>query len=86
MPKKAPRKTATKKRSNRAWFIRVRGSYLPNSRQGWLTYIPFVAYLIAVMVIIGNETTSWLMKFLMITVQFIAAAVVMTWVAATHSK
>ena len=85
MPKKAPRKTTTKKRANKAWFIRVRGSYLPNSWQGWLTYIPFVAYLIAVMITVGNETTNWLMKFLMITVQFIAPAVVMTWVAATHS-
>ncbi len=85
MTKTINRKTARKKRSSQAWFIRVRGSYLPNSWQGWLTYIPFVAYLVAVMITIGNETTGWLMKLMMITVQFVAAAVVMTWVAATHS-
>ena len=28
--------------NKKKWFIAVRGSYLPSSRQGWLTYIPFI--------------------------------------------
>lgn len=26
-----------------AWFVKLRGSYIPCSWQGWLTYIPFIA-------------------------------------------
>jgi hypothetical protein len=33
----------------RKWFIKVRGSYLPNSREGWLTYIPFIIGAIGVL-------------------------------------
>lgn len=84
------KKTASKgvqknKQSSKKWFIKVRGSYLPNSRQGRLTYIPFIAYLVAVMLTISDQTAAWPMKIMMISVQFVAAAVVMTWVAASHS-
>ena len=84
----ARQKTAAKtvrQRASKQWFIRVRGSNLPNSWQGWLTYLPFIAYLVAVMVTIGDQTSSPIMKGMMLVVQFIAAGVVMTWVAATHS-
>lgn len=30
------------KNSKKKWFIKLRGSYLPDNLQGWLTYIPFV--------------------------------------------
>jgi hypothetical protein len=36
MSKKRP------KAKKNAWFIPVRGSYLPAKRQGWLLYIPLV--------------------------------------------
>jgi hypothetical protein len=82
--KQTSKRKTSQKSAARPWFIKVRGSYLPNSWQGWLTYIPFMAYLVAVMVTVNNQTSSWLMKAMMITVQFIAAGVVMTWVAASH--
>jgi hypothetical protein len=41
MPKPAKRSSG----KNKPWFIKVRGSYLPCSWQGWLTYVPYV-YLI----------------------------------------
>lgn len=85
MARTQSKKRTSRKPSARPWFIRVRGSYLPNAWQGWLTYIPFIAYLVAVMVTLSDQATSWLMKLMMITVQFVAAAVVMTWVAASHS-
>ena len=34
-----------------AWFVKVRGSYLPASWQGWLTYIPYIF-----LVLIGFST------------------------------
>ena len=43
----AARKTSkTKKHSkNQAWFKPLRGSYIPITWKGWLTYIPYVVYL-----------------------------------------
>jgi hypothetical protein len=32
-----------------AWFVNIRNSYIPVSWQGWLTYIPFVVALIAIL-------------------------------------
>jgi hypothetical protein len=29
-----------------AWFVKLRGSYLPCSWQGWLTYIPYISLVI----------------------------------------
>lgn len=79
-------KRATAKRAtNSTWFIKVRGSYLPNSWQGWLTYIPFIAYLITVMVVVIQQDSGWINKLMVIFVQYVAAAIVMTWVAANHS-
>ena len=28
-----------------AWFVKLRGSYLPCSWQGWLLYIPYILFL-----------------------------------------
>ncbi len=27
------------------WFVKMRGSYIPGSWQGWLTYVPYVVFL-----------------------------------------
>ena len=40
------------KRHRNKWFIKVRGSYLPNNGKGWLTYIPYLAYLVGVLVFV----------------------------------
>ena len=32
----------SKKSKGYPWFVKVRGSYLPRTREGWLTYIPFI--------------------------------------------
>jgi branched-subunit amino acid transport protein len=34
-----PKRTKQVKRG--VWFVRVRGSYLPVTKEGWLSYIPF---------------------------------------------
>lgn len=69
------------KRKKDKWFIPVRGSYLPNNWKGWLTYFPFLAYLIFALVIGWQAGTSTAQKVLFIAPNWIAAAAVMTWVA-----
>jgi hypothetical protein len=67
------------------WFIKVRGSYLPESWQGWLTYIPYLAYIIGVLVfVIRRKDSGWLALFTVLP-NWIAAAVILTWVARRKS-
>jgi hypothetical protein len=76
---------AMKKKSNDKWFIKVRGSYLPHAWQGWLTYIPFTAFLFTVLIAAIRTQHSVSDIFYMVFPQWIAAAVVMTWVAKQRS-
>ena len=64
-----------------AWFVAVRGSYLPVSWQGWLTYIPFIAYLIFSMQVAKDVTESVAAAVLVIVPNWVAATIVMTWLA-----
>jgi hypothetical protein len=70
---------------NKKWFIKVRGSYLPNNSKGALTYIPFIAYLIFVLVVAMDVTSSVAAEFLVIFPNFVCAGVVMNWVASNKS-
>ena len=72
--------------TSRAWFIKKRGSYLPNAWQGWLSYVPYVAYLLTVLAfIIQPDMNFWLGIFIFIP-NGVAACVLMTWFAARHSR
>ena len=73
------------KKKTKAWFKKVRGSYLPNSWQGWLTYIPFTAFLLAALIHSLKTQNSATGMLLMVFPQWVAAAVVMTWVASKRS-
>jgi len=75
------RKNTRPKPRKDAWFVPVRGSYLPASWQGWLTYLPFVAYLVFTLVYAVNWISSLAQAILFIVPNFVAAAAVMTWVA-----
>lgn len=68
-----------------AWFIPVRGSYLPASLAGWCTYIPFIAYLIFSVVVGINNTSSTSLAVLFIVPNWAAAAVIMTYIAIRKS-
>lgn len=63
------------------WFIAVRGSYLPNNAMGWLTYLPFTAYLIFVLVYTWQNANSVAEAVLFMVPNWVAAAAVMTWIA-----
>ncbi|MEO6513339.1 MAG: hypothetical protein ABIR37_01480 [Candidatus Saccharimonadales bacterium] len=64
-----------------AWFVAVRGSYLPVSWQGWLTYVPYIAYLIFSMQVAKDITSSAATAVLIIVPNWVAATIVMTWLA-----
>lgn len=69
-----------KKSKKPKWFIAVRGSYLPNSWQAWLLYLPFTAYLVFALVV-GWQADTASKAVLFIVPNWIAAAVAMTWIA-----
>ncbi|MDB5184290.1 MAG: hypothetical protein JWN38_98 [Candidatus Saccharibacteria bacterium] len=68
-----------------AWFVPVRGSYLPASAAGWWTYVPFVAYLVFTLVAGLSQTSSLATAVLFIVPNWVAAAAVLTYVAARKS-
>jgi len=63
------------------WFNKVRGSYLPCSWQGWLTYVPYLAYLIGSFFIdnVGNHNVGYVL-YTMVP-QWVAATVILSWIA-----
>lgn len=72
-------------RHSKPWFVRTRGSYLPMSWQGALTYIPYLAYLIGVTAFVFRRNYSfWLAVFILVP-NWIAASVIMTWIAKQKS-
>lgn len=68
-----------------AWFVKVRGSYLPVSWQGWLSYIPFIGFLMLSLFVNTRAGHSVGGALLYIFPQWITAAVAMTWIAARKS-
>jgi hypothetical protein len=79
------RKTKRPKAKPGAWFVPVRGSYLPASAAGWWMYVPFVAYLVFSLVAGINETSSKAVAVLFVVPNWVAATVVMTYIAARKS-
>lgn len=74
-------KTAKLKTKKGAWFVSLRGSYIPCSWQGWLSYIPFTAYLVFAVVMGWQETDNPAKAILFIVPNWVAAVAVMTWLA-----
>ncbi len=68
-----------------AWFYKVRGSYLPATWQAWLTYIPFTGFLVSVLIAAFRTQNSISDVFYMVFPQWVAAAVVMTYIASRKS-
>jgi hypothetical protein len=78
-------KTKSNKSKDKAWFISLRGSYLPNNAAGWLTYIPYITYLVLTVVIAIQETSSYGLAVLFIVPNLVAATVIMTFIASKKS-
>ncbi len=67
-----------------AWFVPIRGSYLPMTWQAWLLYIPYTAYSVATMVLVITRANGWL-DYLLIVPYWVAGLVVMTWITKQKS-
>lgn len=68
-----------------AWFVPLDWSYLPASWQGWLTYIPFVAFLVMTFLAVDRNSHSVSDTLLGIFPFWVSAAVVMHWLASHKS-
>ncbi|HET8991408.1 MAG TPA: hypothetical protein VFN31_00025 [Candidatus Saccharimonadales bacterium] len=76
----------TKKVNNKhIWFYKVRGSYLPASRSGWLTYIPYVGYMVFAYVVGIKDISKVWVACLFILSNWVSAFAVMTMLAIKKS-
>ena len=67
------------------WFTKTRGSYLPSTWQGALTYIPYLAYLIGVLVFVLNNHDSFWTAFFTVVPNWIVASLMLEWIASRKS-
>lgn len=67
-----------------AWFVPVRGSYLPMTWQAWFLYVPYASYSIATLVMVIERAQSW-QDYLALVPYWVAGLVVMTWIAKQKS-
>ena len=74
-----------KKKQSKKWFVRVRGSYLPNSWQGWLTYIPFTAFLVAICIFNYSTDHSKVVASITTILDWGLATTTMTYIASKKS-
>jgi len=75
---------AKKQSKNQAWFKPLRGSYIPISWKGWLTYIPYIVYLyLTYALLVPNRPV--LDTILFLTPYWVAGVVVMHWFAKIKS-
>ena len=72
-------------KSSKKWFKKVRSSYIPLSWQGWLSYIPYVGYLILSYMYVMYYFGYSLISLLIIIPNWVAAAVAMSWLASKKS-
>lgn len=78
-------KRSAKSSPPKPWFIKTWGSYLPKTWQAALTYIPYLAYLIAVLVFVLNRQDNfWLAVFILVP-NYVVASLVMSWIAKQKS-
>lgn len=75
----------SKKRTKNKWFIAVRGSYLPNNASGWLSYVPFVVYLVVAALVAKSVHASTITKLYFVFIEWSFAGLAMTWLARRKS-
>lgn len=79
------RRTKLPKLRKGAWFVPLRGSYLPATWQGWILYIPYGAYIITSFVMIAESDQSLTVKVMTLVPYWVSGLVVMTWIAKQKS-
>ena len=82
----AKRTTSRQKdnKKNQAWFKPIRGSYIPIHWKGWLTYVPYVAYLyLTYVLLVPNRPV--LNTILFLVPYWVVGVIIMHWVAKSKS-
>jgi len=67
------------------WFKQVRGSYIPISWQGWLTYVPYIYFLMATAWSVNRSADSISDALFNIVPYWVSAIVIMSWIAKRKS-
>lgn len=73
------------KKHSGKWFVKLRGSYIPCSWQGWLTYIPYISFLVITFMIVNRHEHSASDVLFGIFPYWICAAIIMQWLAGRKS-
>lgn len=68
-----------------AWFVPLRGSYLPVTWQGWLLYIPYMSYVVISLIYVIDRAQSPGDIVVNLVPYWVAALVAMTWIAKQKS-
>jgi hypothetical protein len=68
-----------------AWFVPLRGSYLPVSWQGWFLYVPFLLYIILVFLLVFQDSRPITSQLVILVPYLVSGLIVMTWVAKQKS-
>ena len=72
------------RKSSHVWFKPTRGSYIPIHWKGWLTYIPYIAYLyFTYALLVPNRSVINTMLFLV--PYWVAGVLIMHWIAKSKS-
>jgi hypothetical protein len=74
-----------KSKNKNAWFYKIRGSYLPANKYGWLSYIPFIAYLGFSLVVGIKDVSKVWVAILFVVANWMAAGAVITMLAIRKS-
>jgi hypothetical protein len=68
-----------------AWFVRVRGSYLPRTWQAWVCYIPFVSFLVWAQWVLMGSSLETAVAALIYFACLVCSGATMTWIAVQKS-
>jgi len=78
------KKKNTSQKNHKPWFKQVRGSYIPIHWKGWLTYVPYLAYLyFSYVLLVPNRAPFETILFLV--PYWVAGVIVMHWIAKIKS-
>ena len=68
-----------------AWFVPVRGSYLPATWQWWFLYVPYILYVVLVCLVVLSGKEPLVTRIIMLVPYLVSGLVIMTWIAARKS-
>lgn len=70
---------------DKKWFKKIRGSYIPRTREGWLLYIPYTLLLVSVYWFAMSQFGYSIASLLLVIAGWVFVATGMTFFAAKRS-